>query len=66
MEAGLVTSSCFVANQAALTALAKVLPDMVFLSDEKNHASLIEGIRNSGAAKLIFNHNCLEDLEDKL
>ena len=65
-ESGLVTSSCFVANQAAMVGLAKVLPDLVYLSDEKNHASLIEGIRNSQANKVIFKHNDLQDLELKL
>lgn len=58
-QSALVTTSCYVANQAAMVALAKVLPDVVFLSDEKNHASLIEGIRNSRAEKEVFAHNNL-------
>lgn len=62
----LVFSSAFVANEAALSTLARLLPECVILSDEKNHASMIAGIRNSGCPKLIFRHNDLDDLEAKL
>ena len=65
-ESGLIFSSCFVANQALLVGLSKVLEDVVYISDEKNHASLIEGIRNSRCDKLIFRHNDMADLENKL
>ena len=65
-EAGLVSSSCFVANQATLIGLSKVLPNLIYISDEKNHASLIEGIRNSQCSKVIFKHNNISDLEEKL
>lgn len=47
-----------------MNALAKVLPDIVYLSDEKNHASIIEGIKNSRAEKAIWKHNDLKDLEE--
>jgi 5-aminolevulinate synthase len=62
-EASLVFSNCFSANVALLTAVAKLIPNIVFLSDAKNHASLIEGMRGTGAAKRIFKHNDMQDLE---
>ena len=65
-ETALVFSSAFVANEAALSTLAQLLPGCVILSDEKNHASMIAGIRNGRGAKIIFRHNDLEDLEEKL
>jgi 5-aminolevulinate synthase len=46
--------------------LAKVLKDVIYLSDAKNHASIIEGIRNSKADKVVWNHNDMVDLENKL
>lgn len=65
-ESALVCTSGFVANQATLTSLAKVFPDILFLSDEFNHSSLIEGMRSTKAERMIFKHNSLEDLENKL
>lgn len=65
-ESALVFSSCFVANDATLATLGSRLPDCVFLSDSDNHGSLIQGIRHSGAKKMIFQHNNLVDLEAKL
>ncbi len=65
-ESALLFNSGYLANQATLSTLGKKLPDCVFISDEKNHASMIQGIKNSGAKKLIFKHNDLFDLEKKL
>ncbi|KAH7887991.1 pyridoxal phosphate-dependent transferase [Phlebopus sp. FC_14] len=64
--AALVFSSCYVANDATLSTLGAKLPNLVYFSDASNHASMIQGIRHSGAKKVIFKHNDLEDLEAKL
>ncbi|EPQ59574.1 tetrapyrrole biosynthesis, 5-aminolevulinic acid synthase [Gloeophyllum trabeum ATCC 11539] len=64
--AALVFSSCYVANDATLATLGSKLPNCVFFSDSMNHASMIQGIRHSGARKVIFKHNDLQDLEAKL
>ena len=64
--ASLLFTSAYVANEWTLVSLAKIVPDIVFLSDSKNHASLIQGIRHSGAEKVIWQHNDLDDLESKL
>ena len=65
-ESALLYSSAYVANEWTLIALKRLVPDIVFLSDSKNHASLIQGIRHSGAEKHIFKHNDLEQLETLL
>ena len=65
-EQALLYSSAYVANEWSLIALSKIIPNIVFLSDSKNHASLIQGIRHSGADKLIWQHNDMEQLEQQL
>lgn len=62
----LLFSSAYVANEWSLVALKQIIPDIVFVSDSNNHASIIQGIRHSGADKVIFKHNDISDLEDKL
>ena len=64
--AALLYTSAYVANEWTLVALSKIIPNIVFLSDSKNHASLIQGIRHSGAEKRVWTHNDMSDLEQKL
>jgi 5-aminolevulinate synthase len=56
-DAALLFSSGFVSNQASLTAILRGLPDWHVFSDEKNHASMIAGIKGSPATVHIFRHN---------
>ncbi|KAL2735191.1 hypothetical protein V1478_002831 [Vespula squamosa] len=65
-EAGLLFTSCFVANDSTLYTLAKLLPNCHIFSDAGNHASMIHGIRNSGVSKHIFRHNDVKHLEKLL
>ncbi len=64
--AGLLFTSAFVANEWTLITLPKIIPNLTYLSDSKNHASLIQGIRHSGAPKRIWRHNDMGDLESAL
>ncbi len=62
-EAALLFTSGFISNDATLSTLAKILPGCVMISDEMNHASMIDGIRRGGGPKRIFRHNDMDDLE---
>nr|XP_046167926.1 5-aminolevulinate synthase, nonspecific, mitochondrial-like isoform X2 [Oncorhynchus gorbuscha]XP_046167927.1 5-aminolevulinate synthase, nonspecific, mitochondrial-like isoform X2 [Oncorhynchus gorbuscha] len=65
-DAALLFTSCFVANDSTLFTLAKMMPGCEIYSDAGNHASMIQGIRNSGAKKFIFRHNDPEHLRELL
>jgi 5-aminolevulinate synthase len=65
-EKALLFSSAYVANEWALIALSKIIPNIEFISDANNHNSMIIGINHSRAPKQIFKHNDLADLKSKL
>ncbi|CAB1315659.1 unnamed protein product [Coregonus sp. 'balchen'] len=65
-DAALLFTSCFVANDSTLFTLAKMMPGCEIYSDAGNHASMIQGIRNSGAKKFVFRHNDPNHLRDLL
>ncbi len=65
-QSALLFTSGYVANETTLSTLASKLPNCVVLSDELNHASMIQGIVHSKAQKLIFKHNDMRHLEDLL
>jgi 5-aminolevulinate synthase len=65
-EAALLFTSGFISNETTLATLARLLPGCILFSDEFNHASMIAGIRQSGATKHIFRHNDVAHLEELL
>ncbi len=65
-NSALLYTSAYVANEWSLIALSKIVENIEFISDSKNHASLIAGIRHSGSPKHIFQHNNIQELEDIL
>ena len=65
-ELALTFVSGYVANDATIQALAKIIPELVIFSDEKNHASIIAGVKNSQLTKHVFRHNDVAHLEELL
>lgn len=65
-EAGLVFTSGYIANEGALSTLAKLLPDCIVFSDALNHASMIHGMKSSRREVKVFRHNDVEHLEELL
>lgn len=65
-ESALLFSSAYVANEWSMIALSKIIPNIEFISDSNNHNSIIVGMQHSKAKKVVFKHNDLEDLEQKL
>jgi len=65
-QAALLFTSGYIANEATLSTLARILPNCTFFSDSLNHASMIEGIRRSKGAKHIWRHNDVAHLEELL
>jgi 5-aminolevulinate synthase len=61
--AALVFTSGYVSNQTGISTIARLIPDCLILSDELNHNSMIEGVRQSGLEKRIWRHNDVADLE---
>jgi 5-aminolevulinate synthase len=65
-EAALLFTSAYIANDATLSTLPKLLPGLIIYSDALNHASMIEGVRRNGGAKRIFRHNDVAHLRELL
>lgn len=65
-QAALAFTSGWISNLAAISTIAQILPNCLIISDALNHNSMIEGVRRSGAEKVVFQHNDMEHLEQVL
>ena len=65
-QEALVYNSCYTANEASIAGIVRAHPGCVIISDSDNHASMIQGIRQSGAPKLLFEHNNIGQLRSRL
>ena len=65
-QAALIFTSGYVSNETGISTIAKLLPDCLILSDELNHNSMIEGVRQSKCEKRIFRHNDMAHLQELL
>jgi len=65
-ESALLFNGAYQANVTSLQTLGRHIPELVFISDERNHASLIEGMRAAGNRKIIFRHNDMDHLQQIL
>ena len=65
-ESALLFTSGYISNEASLSTLVSIMPNCIIFSDELNHASMIQGMRNSSAEKKIFRHNDAEHLNTLL
>lgn len=65
-EAALLFNGAYQANVTSLQTIGRHIPGLIFISDERNHASIIEGIKASGKEKIIFKHNDIAHLEEIL
>ena len=65
-DGALLFTSGYIANEATLATLGKILPGLIMFSDELNHASMIEGVKGARCEKRIWRHNDIEHLEELL
>ncbi|XBQ15857.1 MAG: 5-aminolevulinate synthase [Oceanicaulis sp.] len=65
-EAALLFTSGYIANQATIATLGKILPGLIIFSDALNHASMIEGVKNANCEKHVWRHNDIDHLEQLL
>ncbi|WP_412546089.1 5-aminolevulinate synthase [Maricaulis sp. MIT060901] len=65
-DAALLFTSGYIANEATLATLGKILPGLIIFSDELNHASMIEGVKGARCEKHVWRHNDVEHLEELL